>query len=94
MTDLNPETRSHTISDVRNGAIPFLPFLERGGVGEGRGGTEQGEGSPPQFGEGASKIATLLLLWLSDIVSLGISDATRGTLASSFYICICLPASL
>ena len=35
VADLNVAPRSHTISDVRNGAIPFLPFLERGGKGGG-----------------------------------------------------------
>ena len=44
LADLNPETRSHTISDVRNGAIPFLPFLEEGGGGGGGGGGERARG--------------------------------------------------
>ena len=38
---------SHTISDVRNGAIPFLPFLEAGRTGKAGGGNRVS--APPQF---------------------------------------------
>ena len=71
MADLNPETRSHTISDVRNGAIPFLPFLEggeRSEGGPGEGGTEGAESREGRylcpfhnFANRVSKTAALLL---------------------------------
>ena len=62
VADLNVATRSHTISDVRNGAIPFLPFLERGGKGGGERRDRARGRVPSTIWGGASKIATLLLL--------------------------------
>ena len=61
MADLNPETRSHTISDVRNGAIPFLPFLEEEGGGGG-GERARGEGGD-RVAEGGAAFASLPQFW-------------------------------